>query len=377
MEREDDLFDDNEVDWNNVPIGEAHLYIPAELFLDLEVPFEEIEHLAENMAQNPVQLTPDQFRDLLQNIGGNGGGGAKLPTFEGGSASEWRRWRAIFENHAQMRQWGNQRARREAFGCLRNEAISAVNDIAVDAAGATLQELLDQYATRFIPAAAGELARSEFASAAQRPDESILAWHTRARELFLRAYPNRANEVENAQDLIDKFVHNIYADDIRVFILEQGADTYLNALNRAQRKQAANNINRGAKKGRIQQIDGMADDSEEEEEEEGGITHGHHEDDYEGAGLLAAIADRPQPHPQCWYCQKKGHMRNDCHRYRNDRTWWIRHFALKVDADGNVIGVGKRPFRNGPPRFFQRKDNQNRGGQANRGGRGPAQKKGN
>lgn len=163
---------------------------------------------------------------------------ARIP-FKTVDPQQWRIWRRNFEQIANIKGWNQQRQRREIASSMEADAALAVYDIAVDVPNdpqATGQALLNAYEARFVPAAAGQLARSEFKAAKQKPGETILAWHTRLRELFLRATPN--GDANADQSLIDTFTHNLVDPAIMMYVLDQNPATYVMALQAAQNKQA-------------------------------------------------------------------------------------------------------------------------------------------
>lgn len=194
---------------------------------------------------------------------------------------QWRIWRRNFEQIAAIKHWQDERQRREIASSMEGDAALAVMDIPVDVQNATGQDLLIQYEERFVPAAAGQLARSEFKAAKQKPGETILAWHTRLRELFLRATPN--GNANNDQALIDTFTQNLVDPAIMMYVLDANPATYAAALQAAQNKQATLLVmGKQVTSGALNQLgaDGI---------------HALHRDG-----------------KTCWFCNQPGHQRHEC-----------------------------------------------------------------
>ena len=100
--------------------------------------------------------------------------GRKAEPFSSGDGVEWRTWRRNFEITATINAWDARRQRREIAASMTGTAQLYVADIAIgDVQGAApAADLLDLYEARFLPAAAGDLARVTFKDARQEEGDT-------------------------------------------------------------------------------------------------------------------------------------------------------------------------------------------------------------
>lgn len=273
--------------------------------------------------QPPVMFTPAQFNQLLQQLPQPAPAVAaaamtrKITAFQSGDVSEWRTWRKNFTSAMTITGWNDQRQRLEASTAMEGEAGKVVRDIDA-AAVATIAALLDQYEARFVPAAAGQYARAEFVSSEQRSDETILQWHSRARELFQRAYPARL-AMDGDQQLIDQFVHNILDQVVKGYVLDQAPATFMAALNNAQSKVGNQNImGRGKKNGNPPVVNAVA------------------------GPPRAAKPDKDKR--ECWHCGRAGHLKAECYKLKNEekRKGGAKPQGGKVKGKGKDRNFGKK-----------------------------------
>lgn len=205
------------------------------------------------MAHNVnVQMDADALGQALGNaLAGalpGAGAGKKVPTLESVDPDEWLEWKRRFRMVAQIADWNDLRKRRELYAAMKGPAAKAVNDIAVEdppggppAGGVALTYAAVEasYEARFLTAAASDQARADFQVAAQQPEETMLAWHGRCRELFLRAFPTaNANGGATGQMLKDRFVMGVEVRAVREFLWDQRPNTYVDCLTVAQTKEA-------------------------------------------------------------------------------------------------------------------------------------------
>ena len=105
-----------------------------------------------------------------------------------------------------MNDWKDERAVLKLQTSLRDQAARAVEHIPL-ADDCTLKEALEAMETVFVNPSQVEYAEAMFYSSSRQPGEAIILWHTRVRELFLRAYPSHTpEEVEENKTLKDRFV---------------------------------------------------------------------------------------------------------------------------------------------------------------------------
>ena len=183
-----------------------------------------------------------QFREFL--AAARPAGNRKLEAFSSGDGVEWLAWRNNFEITVTINAWPPQRARRELAASMTGVAKQYVRDIAIGDGGlaANVQPealLLGLYEARFLPAAAGDLARVSMRDARQIEEETILAWHARLRGLFVRAYPHLLPaEIEDSQDLRDTFILGLANAEIRSDTWKSRPETYMAALTQATNQHA-------------------------------------------------------------------------------------------------------------------------------------------
>ena len=149
-----------------------------------------------------IQMDPAQLAELLAALRGRGGGNKKTPELSSSSAEDWRTWRSNFEVLAVMNGWDDRRQNFEIFSAMTGDAKQLVSGIghgnpAAPAGGGAAPAapdpavLLNAFEARFLPPAAGEVARMQYEQARQREGESLRGWHNRLRSLCLRAYPDQ------------------------------------------------------------------------------------------------------------------------------------------------------------------------------------------
>jgi len=104
----------------------------------------------------------------------------KVEPFSSTDGVEWQTWRTSFEITVRINGWNDQRARRELAAAMTGSAQLYVRDIPVGDDAVPVEDvpvLLAAYEQRFLPQAAGDLARIELREAKQKPDETVVGWH--------------------------------------------------------------------------------------------------------------------------------------------------------------------------------------------------------
>jgi hypothetical protein len=119
-------------------------------------------------------------------------------------------------------------------------AAEFTSDIPGFVAARPIQDMLNLYETRFLPAAAGQLAAAQFQTAAQMDGEQITVWHARLRTIFERAFPGE--NIQNSRLLINKFVLKLADSNIRQWTHRANPATYNAAMTAASKKAASQSI---------------------------------------------------------------------------------------------------------------------------------------
>lgn len=228
-------------------------------------------------------MNAEQLRELIDALPGGGGGRKKLRNFEGSATaghagSEWVTWRSHFNTVQQINGWDCLMSRRQLKAAMLGDAARTVADIDIEAAGATIDGILTLYENRFLTAAGGQIARVQFHALRQLPAETVLQFHSRGRELFSRAYPDRANALNNDALLIQTFALGLVDVEVSRYVLDRNPATYVQALEMALGKHS----------------------TEEALRAHGRITKG---------GLHSI---QTTTSVICWTCGKRGHVQKDC-----------------------------------------------------------------
>ena len=235
-----------------------------------------------------------------QHHAGVGGGRKRLEPFESANGVEWLTWRRVFAVTAQINGWFDDRQRLEVRASMKGAAERAIADIEHDppvvAAAFTVQHLLDAYQARFLPEAETDICRVALKNAMQTDGENVLEWHTRARALYARAYPNRgADEVE----LRDLFNLGLRDKKIKEATWKARPQTYTECLTAAHNEAAARAV-----------LDAHSGIRSVKQEPGGLHAFGSQPPQYQ----------RRQPGPPdqgegCRYCGAPGHFRRECRKY--------------------------------------------------------------
>lgn len=225
-----------------------------------------------------------QLEQLLRAVRG-GGGGKKLRTFTGsagaaGLGAEWVTWRSHFDTVRELNNWDDLVSRRQLKAAMDGEAARTVSDIDIEAAGRTINLVLTDYAARFLTPAGGQLARTEFHGARQEPHETERQFHSRVREMFIRAYPAQAANLNASELLIQTFALGLADTEVARYVMDRTPAQYTEALELATAKRATEHALKAHGKLR--------------------------------GGLHAIGSSGQATSAKCWNCGKGGHMQRDC-----------------------------------------------------------------
>ncbi len=191
-----------------------------------------------------ANLTEAQLRTLIQGI--TPSVGRRVPTLSACDPESWLAWSTTWENVVKLRGWdaaGQEETRIKNFvAALEGPAARAVAHIdpAHDPDHAnnayTYDDLKAAYQRVFLPPAASHLALTQYNVARQQDQEALLAYHTRMRELFSRAYPNKTAQTDT--ELINRFILGLQHPQVRDRTWDAHPETYSEALSVATSKAA-------------------------------------------------------------------------------------------------------------------------------------------
>ena len=120
--------------------------------------------------------------------------------FTAGPESDWPSWRLTFSRAVTINQLTDPQARCLLQALMSGDAVLRTSDVTVE--DCTLEEALTRYENHFVTSSDSTLARCEFDLLTQEQAETVVAFHSRVRAAFMRAYPGRAQD----QQLIRQFI---------------------------------------------------------------------------------------------------------------------------------------------------------------------------
>jgi hypothetical protein len=297
------------------------------------------------------------------------GGNMKVPPFSSGKPADWAIWKRNYLLAAEVNQWDDQRSRLQAAGSMEGDAARMVADLAPSRPGLPggflLADLMEEYESRFLPAAESHLALQEFMVAKQKGNETVLLWHGRVREMFIRAYPGRPYVVD--RDLIYKFQKGLSDTDILLNCMRSPPPTYALALEKANTETAAKIMHSG-RLPRAPQIHAMGAVEEGENEMDESFQNkaksiwntfaaGGSKPAWTGGTTKSWGSQRDGDRPPrgdagdraCFFCAKKGHLRANCELWNKAMTQFKEWAARKGTPDGTARrGDGAKGGRKSP-----------------------------
>ncbi len=193
-------------------------------------------------------MNADQLAQIVEAIQGlqveaaAAGGNKKVSAFSSAIPTEWLVWKKHFQTVAQINGWNDLRQRREAIAAMEGKAGSLTKDIVAEPAGEedfNINNLLTNMEARFLPLQETDLAVSQFETARQDHEETVVQWATRCRSLYERAYPD--NNIKD-RIFIRKFILGLADKDIVMRVHEQNPQTYQAASEQAQQMMASKQL---------------------------------------------------------------------------------------------------------------------------------------
>ena len=161
----------------------------------------------------------------------------RLSPFTTGRDVDWLAWKANYVRVAALNGWDEDEKRHQILASMEGLACRLIQTVQVDNPPLTSDEIIAAFEARFLPPAAGQMAKEDFNEARQRRTETVNAWHTRIVEIFLRAYPTR--DLDTDSQLIEKFIGGIYHPTVQERTFVAQPTTMLDALNIATSMVAA------------------------------------------------------------------------------------------------------------------------------------------
>jgi len=211
----------------------------------------------------------------------------KWPELSKTDSKSWTIFRNTFLARCCQYNVDDRRFRFELFGAMKDEAAVSVANI--DILAGTKEELLEKYENIFMTPSGSELAEAEFYQAKQLPDESLLAWHARAREHFQRAFPHNDVDGEEGKLLRKIFIMGLHTRKIGEYVYDKRDTNYQNCLHHAQDKAAAMAVfNERSQKLGIRAM---------------GVGSGAREGENMSINQISGA---------CYICKEEGHLQRDC-----------------------------------------------------------------
>ena len=198
----------------------------------------------------------------------------KTPTLDVVDPIEWMTFRRAFEITHRINMWDDVRGRQELAAAMEKEAARVTSH--VNPQDLNLLQMLQQYEALFVTRAASEAAKTAFHQTKQAAGETLLAYHSRLRDLYIRAYPG--NDAEASEILRRQFIFHLRDARISDWANMQRPQTYQAALAAAEDRAAGL----------------MALPS------------------HKGVDYIGAMGAGSAVNVECYNCQKVGHYKRDC-----------------------------------------------------------------
>ena len=163
------------------------------------------------------------------------------PTFADHDNENWLSFRISFLKHVTLNSWSDHNAR-----LMLDSSVIGNAAIAVAGLGPSnyenLTQMLDAFEGRFMPMVASRAVQTQFETATIAPDEPVARFHGRLRALFIRAYPQRAAELEQDQILIRRFMTGLASPEETRTVAATRPTTFTKALEAAQDARALDDL---------------------------------------------------------------------------------------------------------------------------------------
>lgn len=232
----------------------------------------------------------------------------------------WITFKDNFLTTTALNEWKDDRAKLKLKAAMRDEAARAVQHIRFSA-HMTLKQALEEYETVFVHPAGIELAQAELERTKKKNDETLLAFHTRLRYLFIRAYPRENPELsKKLKDLFTTQLGSLaLSKELRTSATYR-SESYTNLLTRAQDVEATFKSLQDAYKGHkgihaIQLFDNEPSGSMAPGDESFSAIHALTRGERgrgRGRGNLRRGGTRAEGPLRCYVCEAEGHRMRQC-----------------------------------------------------------------
>ena len=158
------------------------------------------------------------------------------PTLQEVDPIKWTSFKKCFKTTAELNNWDDKYSVKRLSTCIRDQAARAIDHLSFSSYD-TLAEAFTAIEKVYLNPAGIEFFKATFKLSNREPHESFLQWHTRCRELFVRAYPS-ITDIEVSDDLKERFIMGLRDRNLAAQIkISDNYDSwkYTDLLNRAQK----------------------------------------------------------------------------------------------------------------------------------------------
>ena len=222
------------------------------------------------------------------------------PTLADVDPIKWVTFSKQFTRVANLNNWDKKRSKLLLHTCMQDAAARAVEHIEFDD-NLSLEDAIQRFAKIFVNPASTQLYKQKFKEASRQPGEELILWHTRAREMFMRAYP-KENDQENNEDLKERFVLGLRNRQLSHSLLSAenySAMTFTEVLTRAQNLQ-----------GSLMQCQKTYAD----------VNAINPSSSTSVSALSSGATGKKSSNVICYHCDKPGHVLKECRSFERARA---------------------------------------------------------
>ena len=165
------------------------------------------------------------------------GPSTKMRRMTNATPEAWLEYKRHFQKIRALQNWNDERCRQELAAGVQEKAGNAVADIDIYAPGVDIDDIIEAYQNRFLPAAAGATARTNYSTSRQIPTENAREWHTKMRELFCLAYPDL--NIDETPHAMDTYIKGLCNPQVHFFVASQHIENFSACLPVAERAETA------------------------------------------------------------------------------------------------------------------------------------------